>query len=216
MNRTITVKGRGHAVTAPDCIRLSFSLSTLRKKYADMLREASDKLNALYTVCAAEGIEQNEIKTLSFRTDTQYRYVKSEDGNSRSVFDGYTCHQRLSLLLPIDNNLLNRLLSAIAKADSDPNINIDFTVRDPEPFRTALLESAARDARTKAGILCAASGVRLGELTAIDYSWGEIDLRANFEYSCMPMACKSESFHAPMTPEDITFDDTVTFVWEII
>ena len=109
-------------------------------------------------------------------------------------------------------------LSAIAKSEANPQLNIAFTVKDPTAVKEKLLASAADNARKKAEILCAASGVKLGELINIDYNWGEINvfsntnfMRAKAEYAGAGMA-----FDCDITPQDITSSDTVNFTWEII
>jgi len=72
-----------------------------------------------------------------------------------------------------------------------------------------------RDAKEKARILAAASGVLLGKILAVDYDWGEIEVRSRVYAASSKMAYES----APMIdlePEDISNSDTVTVVWEIL
>ena len=83
---------------------------------------------------------------------------------------------------------------------------------------TALLESACVNAKAKAEILARASGVTLGSLVSIDYSWGELHLysptRYEMEERCMPMPCATtHDFEIEL--DDIDVSDSVTFVWEI-
>lgn len=56
----------------------------------------------------------------------------------------------------------------------------------------------------------------MGDLIAIDYNWGELDIYSHTRYDCcedaMPMiGCKS----IDIEPDDIDVSDTATFVWEI-
>lgn len=93
-----------------------------------------------------------------------------------------------------------------------------FTVKDKDAVSTALLESACVNAKAKAEILARASGVTLGSLVSIDYSWGELHLysptRYEMEERCMPMPCAT-THDFEIEPDDIDVSDSVTFVWEI-
>lgn len=57
----------------------------------------------------------------------------------------------------------------------------------------------------------------MGDLIAIDYNWGELDIYSHTHYDCCEdaippmMACKS----IDIEPDDIDVSDTATFVWEI-
>ena len=49
---------------------------------------------------------------------------------------------------------------------------LSLKTKDPSAVNEALLTSAAANAKRKAEVLCAASGVSLGDLVNIDYNWG--------------------------------------------
>ena len=55
----------------------------------------------------------------------------------------------------------------------------------------------------------------MGDLIAIDYNWGELDIYSRTRYDCcedsMPLMAKS----IDIDPDDIDVSDTATFVWEI-
>ena len=74
------------------------------------------------------------------------------------------------------------------------------------------------DQREKAEILCEASNVALGDLLAIDYNWGELNVVSRTEYMldekclAMPMGAMADM---DIEPDDIDVSDTATFVWEI-
>lgn len=72
-----------------------------------------------------------------------------------------------------------------------------------------------RDAKEKAQILAAAGGVMLGKILAIDYDWGEIEVRSRVYAASSKMAYDS-ALTIDLEPEDISNSDTVTVVWEIL
>ena len=110
-----------------------------------------------------------------------------------------------------------KTLSAIAGCVADPELSVNFTVKDSSAVNEALLKSAAENAKKKAEILCLASGASLGDLVNIDYNWGELNIYSNTRY-CMEQECMAEMC-APSSidiePDDIDLNDSVTFVWEI-
>ena len=89
----------------------------------------------------------------------------------------------------------------------------------PAPDRCAESVSYTHlNAREKAEILCEASNVALGDLLAIDYNWGELNVVSRTEYMldekclAMPMGAMADM---DIEPDDIDVSDTATFVWEI-
>ena len=90
-------------------------------------------------------------------------------------------------------------------------------MKDATAINEDMLRSAAANAKRKAEILCDASGVTLGELIAIDYNWGELDIYSHTKYDYCEDALMAPPVGAPieMEPDDIDVSDTATFVWEI-
>ena len=112
--------------------------------------------------------------------------------------------------------VLSRTIYAVAKCEATPEFSIKFSVKDKNAVSDQLLINAAENARNKADILARASGVRLGELISIDYSWGELHLYSQTEYDVLYDAAPMLSESINIEPEDINVKDTVTFVWEIL
>ena len=80
------------------------------------------------------------------------------------MFAGYVCTYEQRLCFDFDVARLSKALNAVAKSKAQPELNVSFTVKQPELLQAQLLENAAESARTRAEILCRASGMRLGEL----------------------------------------------------
>ena len=80
------------------------------------------------------------------------------------------------------------------------------------------MEKAVADAKTKAEVLTKASGITLGDIQTIDYSWGEVRMTRPRLGKIVAAAAASESddsYDVDFEPEDIYASDTVTVVWEI-
>ena len=219
MTRTITVKGTGSVSARPDYIVLMFSVSARDMDYEKAMEEASGRIAALEAAVRETGFEEGALKTAGFNVSTQYESAKDDCGNFQSVFAGYSCFYRLKLAFDFDSGRLADVLSAIAGSGTNPELNISFTVKDVAKVNEALLASAAVNARTKAEILCRASGAELGQLISIDYRWNERDIISPTQYSlengAMPMLAAKGRCVPEIRPDDIDLHDTASFIWEL-
>ena len=221
MQRSITVRGTGSVTAAPDRIEVTMNLSALDPDYGCAAAAMDEKTAALTAAAEAAGFPKKELKTLSFHVNTEYRGVHdSKTGEYRQEFAGYRVFHGLTLGFPLDLNRMAELLERIADSGAEPELSLRFTVEDPEAVRREALEKAAANAREKAELLAAASGVKLGELLTIQYDWAEIRLESGTMVDAAngmaPKAMmRKASFAAEMTPQDISFSDSAGFVWEI-
>lgn len=217
MGRTITVKGMGRASAKPDYVVLSMILESTDKEYDKAMGIASDRIQQLNETLCGIGFEKGDLKTTNFNVRTDYERVKDRNGDYRNVFSGYEVTHNLKLAFDFNMNRLSQTLSAISGCLSHPQISIAFTVKDATAINEEMLRSAAMNAKRKAEILCEASGVKLGDLIAIDYNWGELDIYSHTHYDCCedalyPMAASKA---IDIDPDDIDVSDTATFVWEL-
>ena len=98
---------------------------------------------------------------------------------------------------------------------------IEYTVADVEKCKNELLHKAIEDSIQKAQVLTTAANVKLGEIQAIDYSWGEIDFVTKPLNEMRLMECTECEMSAPgaydidIEADDINVTDTATVIWEI-
>lgn len=214
--RTITVKGIGAVSVKPDLIVLRLSMETAEYEYDAAMKAAAEKIDFLNKALEAAGFEKKSAKTADFRVRADYDRLNDGKGNYSSVFMGYKCRHELKIEFDFDTKRLAKALSEISKCIAKPEISIDFTVKDSSAVSGELLKAAAKNAREKAEILCAASGAKLGELLSIDYNWGELHLYSATDYDvegkCMMLGAADDM---DIEPEEIKARDTATFAWEI-
>lgn len=214
MARTITVKGIGQVSARPDYIVLSMTLQSNHKNYEQAMYIAACHIHHLNKDLASVGFEKGSVKTTNFKVRTDYDSVEDSNGNYKSVFKGYQITHNLKLAFDFDMDRLSQALAAIAKCVSHPQLSIAFTVKDATAINAEMLRTATANAKRKAEILCEASGVTMGDLIAIDYNWGELDICSNTRYDCCDGAMTIGAA-IDIDPEDIDVSDTATFVWEI-
>lgn len=214
--RTITVKGIGAVSVKPDLIVLRLSMETAEYEYDAAMKAAAEKIDFLNKALEAAGFEKKSAKTADFRVRADYDRLNDGKGNYTSVFMGYKCRHELKIEFDFDTKRLAKALSEISKCIAKPEISIDFTVKDSSAVSGELLKAAAKNAREKAEILCAASGAKLGELLSIDYNRVELHLYSATDYDvegkCMMLGAADDM---DIEPEEIKARDTATFAWEI-
>lgn len=221
--KTITVKGVGRASAPVDTVELSFHVWAKHKNYDKALEAADKKVSALEAALRAAGFPAEDFQTAGFHVNTEYESVPDEKGNYRTVFSGYNCSYDQLLRFDFDAARLGEALSAVAESKSQPELQVRFTVREPEKLEAELLRSAAESARARAEILCAAAGCRLGELQRIDYDLNHLNFNSaammDMAECAMPQMANGKakrSFGAVLRPQDIDLQDTAVFVWEIL
>lgn len=217
MARTITVKGTGRVSAKPDYVVLSMILESGHKDYDRAMDIGAKHIQHLNETLFGIGFEKGSVKTTNFNVRTDYDRVKDRYGNYENVFRGYVVTHHLKLAFDFDMARLSQALSAIAGCLSHPQLSIAFTVKDATAINEEMLRSATVNARRTAEILCEASGVVMGDLIAINYNWGELDIYSDTRYECCDklMAPMTAGTAIDITPEDIDISDTATFVWEI-
>ncbi len=219
MSRIITVKGTGTVSSKPDTVVLTMDLDSRHAEYGKCMKLATKELETLRRAIAGCQFADDALKTTDFRIEAVYKSCKDSSGTWHDLFDVWCCSHELKLEFPLDCERLTRVLAALAKCDSHPKIKVKFRVADRDAICEALLRDAAQNARRKAEILCAASGVTLGELVTIDYNWGELSIfsRTNYENDCEGIifgSCSEKGIS--IDPEEVKNSDTVTFVWNIV
>lgn len=114
--------------------------------------------------------------------------------------------------------MLGRVLYSLSKSTFYPSFSISYTVSNPEKYKNKLLENAINNSKEKAIVLANASGVKLGNILSIDYSWSELRI------SSSPFENKKWFFEEDNDESDYVIDveiddidvtDTVTVIWNI-
>lgn len=213
-NRIIKVTGEATVSVKPDIAVISINISKLSSEYAEAVGQLETGVNEIKTAVSKLHIDVTQLKTASFNVNAEHEGY-SEDGVWKNRFVGYRASESLKLEITLDNKLLGDLLSAVAETSSNPELYINFSVKDKTKAKDRVITKAVRDSQRKAKLLTEAAGVTLGDIVAINYSFGEPNLISPTAYNrdAGAMLCKASANE--ITPEDITVSDSVSVVWEI-
>lgn len=218
MERTIRVTGKGRVSVKPDMVRINMTIEDVLPEYDKAISRSAQATESLKDIFVAFGFERSDLKTKHFHINTEYESYRDKNNDWKQKFVGYKYVHRMKLEFPSDNELLGKILYAVAHAPAKPEFSIEYTVSDPESSKNILLANAIKDSKEKAIVLCDAAEVELGEIITIDYSWGEIDFvtRPMESDLCeMRMMEAPGSYNIDIEPDDIDVTDTVTAVWKI-
>ncbi|HRR75902.1 MAG TPA: SIMPL domain-containing protein [Ruminococcus sp.] len=219
MSGRISVKGEGKVSLSPDQIIIDLTLQAKDMDYSRAAELAEKQISSLKKALSRTGFSSDDLRTAAFNVRTEYEGTHDENGVYRNVFSGYICIHQLRLSFPMDTDRLGETLSAVSSSDTQPELNVSFTLSDTEAAKDELLRSAAENARKKADILASASGASLGKLVEIRYNVNEPDFVSPTSYEmndCLRACGTGFSKAISFRPENISVSDTAVFIWELI
>ena len=223
MDRTIRVTGKGVLQRTPDMVRIRIDLHDTDKEYAKALERSLRHAEEVKQAFSDLGFQKSDLKTLSFRVDTEYESYQDEtDHVWKQRLLGYRAVHVLKVEFARDPDRLGRVLHMIQRLPAEPEFQLEYFLRDAEAAKAELLSEAVKDSRRKAAVLADAAGVKLGEILNIDYSFGTIEFVSRpMNKMAMPtmaagMAMEEDRLSFDIDPDDIRVEDTVTVIWEIL
>lgn len=215
MERKLTITGKGNLAIAPDILLLSFKAEKHEWEYEAAIKALNRKVENLRSLVEKEGIDRKSLKTKDFNVRKSTTYNKKTE---KHEFNGFSASHNLELELPLQQDLINRLLVQIAKHLKDLDFNIAFGVKDTGAHQEKLLRQAINKAKENAATIADATGVQLMEILDIDYSFRELVIRSQrYDYPIY----ESSNFLADaepsldFEPDDINVAETVTISWRI-
>ncbi|MCK6130338.1 SIMPL domain-containing protein [Parvimonas micra] len=216
MQRTIRVKGKSKISIKPDMIRLDIIANEVCKEYDEVIEKSALCSKKIKEIVKKSGLNDKELKTVKFDVDSKYESYRDKDGNYKSRLVGFQYTQKFYIQFPNDNLQLGKILYELSHYDVNVEFSIKHTVKDITAVKNELLTKAVQDSKNKAVILSKASGVMLGDIINIDYSWGEIEIYSEpIQNYCLAENTISEPYNIDIEADDIDVQDTVTIVWEI-
>ncbi|MDF2557680.1 MAG: hypothetical protein K0R71_1508 [Bacillales bacterium] len=217
MNREIKVTGRGKISVPPDLVRIQFGIETRHPTYQRTIEQAINDFETLKNDLQNHGFKKEDFKTIRFEVRPEFEsYQEGQVWKSR--FIGYVCEHIFKIEFPISSRMLSSVIDTVVRSRVRPTFQVFHTLKDTDQAKNYLIAKAVEDSRRKAEILCYASGVSLGAVNNIDYSWSEIEIRKQVVTLNKSAMIETADKGVPMldiTADDIVLEDTVTVTWEI-
>ena len=153
-------------------------------------------------------IAETDIQTSNFQISPRYDYGPNNQGPPKIT--GYEVSNQLAVTVR-DLPKLGGLLDDIVRVGSNQISSVAFSFASPEQYEDEARVRAVADARHKAGVFAAASGVQLGAIQTISES-GTITPPVPIYAKQMRAEAASP---VPIAAGESVIQSRVTIVWEI-
>lgn len=165
---TITVSGEGSVMAPPDIARITFTVQHSASTVAAAQTETTKQSNAAIAFVKGQGIDEKDVKTLSYNVSPQYAYpnpcrlgeVCPQYYESSPKITGYQVSQTVQVTVrDLDN--VSALLAGLGEQNVQNVYGPDFTLDDSSSVQDEARAEAIADAKAKAKQLAKDLGVRL-------------------------------------------------------
>ena len=127
----------------------------------------SPKSRAVVEFLKKQGVEEKDIKTVSYNVYPQYSYPRFDTPQ----INGYEVTQKFEVKIR-DLDKTNIILDGLVLAGANNIANVSFTVDDPEKLKEEARSKAIKDAKKKADALEDQLGIRLGKIVNFSENTG--------------------------------------------
>jgi len=172
LNNTIFVSGSATAHTKTDKVIISLGVETTDKTAEKALLSNSNLMNKVMGALNQSGVQQNETSTSAFSIKPNYNYSKYGD---RGNLSGFTVSNSIQIESSSINNVSQWIDTAVQAGANTVN-DVYFSVSEEklQNIKNMLLKEAVANAKTKADIVAAASGLNIAGIKSITV--GEIGI----------------------------------------
>jgi uncharacterized protein YggE len=172
LNNTIFVSGSATAHTKTDKVIISLGVETTDKTAEKALLSNSNLMNKVMDALKQSGVQQNETSTSAFSIKPKYNYSKYGD---RGNLSGFTVSNSIQIESSSINNVSQWIDTAVQAGANTVN-DVYFSVSEEklQNIKNMLLKEAVANAKTKADIVAAASGLNIAGIKSITV--GEIGI----------------------------------------
>lgn len=162
---SITVTGKGESVAIPDIATVSWGVTESGKTVEEAQTKATEKSNKALEVVRMNGIEDKDIKTLSYSINPKYEYDSGVCNEFRctpgkSTLVGYEVSQTVEVKIR-DLKIAGKLFESIGSVGVDNVNGLNFSVDDIETVKADARSKAIADAKAKADKLSDELGVKI-------------------------------------------------------
>ena len=152
---SLVVTGTGTVYMAADQASASLGVTMTGEDLGELQKRVNETVLAICTALQEAGLAEKDISTNYIYISPRYDYSGDVE---RMV--GYTINNSLTIRTE-DMDKIGTYIDAAFAAGANTFDSINFTVKDDSEARRSALELAVADARSKAEVIAAASGMTL-------------------------------------------------------
>lgn len=170
---TINVTGQGEVISVPDVAKFTFSVSVTSESVESAQDESAKKMNAALDYLKSEGVDEKDVKTVSYDAYPRYEYTPCRDFNCETSqkLIGYEVNQNVQVTVR-DTAKAGNLLSGIGSKWVTNVSGLSFEIDDPSKLEQEARSMAIKDAKEKAERLAKDLGVKLDDVISFGEDQG--------------------------------------------
>lgn len=158
----VSVVGRGTVDFVPDIANVSLGVTSFKFTTAqEAINDSNGKITKIIAAIKALGVKSEDIQTTNYSLQPQYDY-----SNNTTSITGYNVTQTVTVKvtgIDADANKVNQVLNAGTTNGANQVLGIVFDTSKLEDYKEQARLQAIASAKSKAGDLAKATGVRLGK-----------------------------------------------------
>lgn len=174
IRNTITVSETGEVYAKPDLAITTLSIVIEAKTVNEALNENTERMNAIISFVKNQGIEDKDLKTISFNIYPLYEWYEKDEcpypcPPGQRVLVGYEVHQ--SLQVKIRNmEKIGQIIEGAIDAGANQIGDLYFTIDKEEELKKQARDQAIEKAKQKAKDLTSQLGVNLVKIISFSES----------------------------------------------
>lgn len=157
---TLSVVGNAVLYEQPDTVKVILGTSVLDPDVQKATSSAANNINRALRALKDLGIPESSIQTLSYAINAEYRYI-----NNEQVLIGYRVIHTIQVTYsgPDLGKMAGKIIDACVGSGLNQVNGVYFAVSDAKltALRTTALETAVKDAQTKADSIAKILGVKI-------------------------------------------------------
>lgn len=214
----ISVQGTGSVHIVPDVTRLEVIIERWFVDYKQAYEQAKENSSWMVKILEYNKKSGKLAKTIRFNIEDHTENEYDEDGHYvGKIKNGFMLEQVFKIDLPVDNHLVNNIVRGVGKFIQGAQIRILYAIQEERPVLLKAISRAVKDAREKAQIMAESGDCKLGKLLSIDYGHSHAHFASEARYIHSNSEATSMSASSlEITPDDLSFSETVDVVWEMI
>lgn len=172
---TISIQGEGEVVAVPDVAKFSFSVDVSSESVESAQSLSAEKMNKAISYLKEKGVEEKDIKTISYYVSPKYRYDDCRGYEicipQEPVVIGYDVNQSVEVKIR-DTKKSSEIISDIGKIGVTNISGLQFVIDDDGDLRDRARTEAVKDARAKAEQLAQDLGVKIKKVVSFSEDGG--------------------------------------------
>lgn len=204
----LSLSAEGSVTAAPDQATVSLGVVTEGQTAEAAMRANATRMNGLIQALRRAGVAERDIQTTGLSVNPQYVY----NPNEQPRITGYQANNQVTARVRDLNNLGRTLDAAVAAGGNTLN-GVSFGLQNPEAALNDARRSAMTEARARAALYAAASGLSIHRIISISEGGGYTPPMP------MPMMARAmdmaEGAPTPVAPGEVRTQVQVNVVFEL-